>query len=319
MKVELGLSNYATKSNLKNAAGVDTPKFAKKVDLAYLKSNVDKLDIYTLKNVHTNLNNLKSKVDKSDIDKLVPVPVELSKLCDIVKNDVFKKDVYSAKIKNIDNKIPDITNLATNTTINAKINVVKKEIPSITNLATTTTTDLNAKINEVKNKLPNITNLATTTATADIENKIPNVSNLVKKTDYNTKISEIKNKITADHDHDKYITTQEFNKLASEIFTARLAQANLASKSDIDNVVKKADLTELSQKAKSISTKVLTKSPIKKLVFLMEQNVFILQEYVKIIYYLYQPKNTLNILVTILRFIRGNIMECRKRKYWKYN
>ena len=45
-----------------------------------------------------------------------------------------------------------------------------------------------------------------------------------KKTDYNTKISEIQNKITADHDYDKYITTQEFNKLTSENFTARLKQ-----------------------------------------------------------------------------------------------
>ena len=53
---------------------------------------------------------------------------------------------------------------------------------------------------------------------------------LMKKTDYNTKFSEIKNKITTHHDHDKYITTQEFNKLTSENFTARLAQASLASK-----------------------------------------------------------------------------------------
>ena len=45
VKVELDLSNYATKADLKNATGVDTSKFAKKVDLANLKSNVDKLDI----------------------------------------------------------------------------------------------------------------------------------------------------------------------------------------------------------------------------------------------------------------------------------
>ena len=51
-------------------------------------------------------------------------------------------------------------------------------------------------------------------------------------TQHNAKISEIENKITTDHDHDKYITTQEFNKLASEKFTARRAQANLARKSD---------------------------------------------------------------------------------------
>ena len=61
-----------------------------------------------------------------------------------------------------------------------------------------------------------------------VENKIPNVSNLVKKTDYNTKISEIENK-TTDHDHDKYITSPEFNKLTTENFAGRLAQADLAS------------------------------------------------------------------------------------------
>ena len=66
-----------------------------------------------------------------------------------------------------------------------------------------------------------------------------NVSNLVKKIDYNTKIIEIENKITTDHDHDKYITTQEFDKLAAESFTATLAQANLASKNDIANFVKR--------------------------------------------------------------------------------
>ena len=108
VKVELDLSNYATKADLKNATGVDTSKFAKKVDLASLKSNVDKLDIDKLKNVPTNLNNLKSKVDKLDVDKLMPVTVSLSKLRDLVKNDVVKKDTYKAKIENIEDKIPDI-------------------------------------------------------------------------------------------------------------------------------------------------------------------------------------------------------------------
>ena len=129
--------------------------------------------------------------------------MDLSKLSDVVKNDVVKKDVYNAKIKNIEDKIPDITNLATKTTLNAKINEVKGE-------------PLTA-----------------------VENKIPNVSNLVKKTDYNTKVSEIENKITTDHDHNKYIT-KEFDKLTSENLTARLKQANLASKSDVANFVKNA-------------------------------------------------------------------------------
>ena len=66
VKVESDLSNYATKADLKNT--VVTSRFAKKVDLANLKSNADKLYIGNLKNVPTDLNNLKSKVDKLDVD-----------------------------------------------------------------------------------------------------------------------------------------------------------------------------------------------------------------------------------------------------------
>ena len=142
VKVQLDLSNYSTKTDFKKATGVDTSKFAKNVNLANLKSNVDKLDIDKLKNVPTNLSNLKSKVDKLDFDKLVPVPVDLSKLSDPVKNDVVKKDAYNAKIKNIEDKIPDINNLATNASLNAKINEFEGEIPSITNLATNASLNL---------------------------------------------------------------------------------------------------------------------------------------------------------------------------------
>ena len=152
VKVELGLSNYATKADLKTATGIDTSKFAKKVDLANLKSNVDKLDIDKL-NVSANLSNLKSNVDKSDVDKLVPVIVDLSKLNVLVKIDVIKKDAYNAKIKNIEDKIPDITNLATNSSLNAKINEVKGEIPNITNSTTS------AALTTNKNKISNIRNL----------------------------------------------------------------------------------------------------------------------------------------------------------------
>ena len=58
------------------------------------------------------------------------------------------------------------------------------------------------------------------------ENEIPDTSNLFKKTDYNTKFTEIEKKLT-DHSHDKYITTTEFNKLATDEVNARLLQANL--------------------------------------------------------------------------------------------
>ena len=94
VKVELHLSNYATKVDLKNAAGVDTSKFAEKVDLARLKSNVEKLDIDKLENVPSGLSSLKSKVDKLDVGKLGTAPVDLSKLSNVVKNDVVTKTEY---------------------------------------------------------------------------------------------------------------------------------------------------------------------------------------------------------------------------------
>ena len=69
IKVKIDLSNYATKADIKNISHVDTSSFALK----------------------TNLASLKTKVAKLDIDKLVPVPVDLCKLNDVVKNDVVKK------------------------------------------------------------------------------------------------------------------------------------------------------------------------------------------------------------------------------------
>ena len=187
---------------MKNATGVDASKFAQKVHLATWKSNLDKLDIDKLKNVSSKLSNLKSKVDKLDADNLVPVPVDLSKLSDVAKNDIVKK-WYCI---NIEDKIPDITDLAHDTTVNAKINKFKNKLPSIINLGTTT--GLSAKINEVKNKIPKITNLANATALTTFEIKICHVSSLVKKNDCNTNICEIGKKITTDHKHDKNITTQ---------------------------------------------------------------------------------------------------------------
>ena len=76
LKVQLGLSNYATKADWKNETGVDTLDFSKKTDLAHLKSDIDKLDIKRLKYVPSNLSDLKSKVDKLDIGKSETTPVD---------------------------------------------------------------------------------------------------------------------------------------------------------------------------------------------------------------------------------------------------
>ena len=64
-----------------------------------------------MENVPTNLNNLKSKVDKLDVDKLVPTDVDVSTSSDAVKCDVVKKEVHNAKVENIEDKMPDTTNL----------------------------------------------------------------------------------------------------------------------------------------------------------------------------------------------------------------
>ena len=102
---------------------------------------------------------MKNNADKLDNDKLVPFPVGLIKVSDVVKNGVVRKDVYNGKIKNIEDKIPDITNVGTNASLNAKINQVKSEIPSTTNLAT------NAALTIVENEILNVSNSVKKTLT----------------------------------------------------------------------------------------------------------------------------------------------------------
>ena len=83
INVKIEISNYATKADIKNISHVDTSSFALKTNLADLKTEVDKLGI----------------------DKLVPVPTDLSKLSNVVKNDVIKKTEYDklvGKVNNID-------------------------------------------------------------------------------------------------------------------------------------------------------------------------------------------------------------------------
>ena len=89
--VKVDLSNYATKSDIKNVSHVDISSFALKSSLVSLKTEVDKLDIDKLKGLPNNLSNSKNKVDKLDVDKLVPFPVNLSKLSTVVKNEVVKR------------------------------------------------------------------------------------------------------------------------------------------------------------------------------------------------------------------------------------
>ena len=87
IKVELDLTNYATKTNLKNITHVDVSSYASKTNLAALKTEVDKIDT----------------------DKLKTVPADLAKLSDVAKNDVVKKTDYNTKGTSIENQIAGIT------------------------------------------------------------------------------------------------------------------------------------------------------------------------------------------------------------------
>ena len=201
-----------SKTDLKNVTHVDTSIFALKTKLA----------------------NLKTEGDKLGIDKLVPVPNDLSKLSNLIKNDVVKKDVYDKLIAKVNNI--DTSDFVLKTKYDSNKSELENKIPNVTDFAK------QAKLMQLENKILDISNLATKIALTTVENKIPDVSSLLKKTDYNTKVSEIENKLT-NHNHDKYIDIQEFNKIAPDVFNARSAQANLITKTDFD-----AKLSNLNKK-----------------------------------------------------------------------
>ena len=158
IKVELDLTNYATKTDLKNITHTDVSNFASK----------------------TNLSALKSEVDKIDVDKLKTVPDDLAKLSNVVKNEVVKKTNFSAdnyvtrtkfstdtnslddKIDKVDKKIPGVSGLATKSSVTIliknlddridklKINNYAKKT-SLTNYMLTST--FNGKSTELENKI----------------------------------------------------------------------------------------------------------------------------------------------------------------------
>ena len=146
INVKVYLSNYATKADIKNILHVDNSSFALK----------------------TNLANLKTEVDKLDIDKLVPVPTDLSKLSNVVNNEAVKKADYSKLVTKVDNI--DTSSFVKKIDYNTKINEIEDKIPNTSNLATKTA------LTTIENKIPSVSNLATKTALTAIKNKIPDIS-----------------------------------------------------------------------------------------------------------------------------------------------
>ena len=184
INVTVDLSNYATKTDLKNISHIDVSSYALKSNLASLKTEVDKLDI----------------------NKLTSVPIDLAKLSNVVKNYVVKKTEYDKlvnkvngidntnfvsrskyekdgsdfedKIDKIEKKIPNVSNLVKKTDFNTKITEVEGKIPNISGLATS------SALTTVENKIPDISSLATTSALTTAENKIPDITGLLTKTDF---------------------------------------------------------------------------------------------------------------------------------------
>ena len=152
------MSNYAANVDLKNTTGIDSFKLAAKSDLASIRAEVDKLDN----------------------GKLKTVPVDLSKLSNLVNNEVVKKTVYdklAAKVNNI-----DTIEFVLKTKYDADKSELEKRIPDTNGLVKKL--DYNAMVAEIENKITTISTLAATSAMAAVENKITYTNSLFKKTEH---------------------------------------------------------------------------------------------------------------------------------------
>ena len=143
VKVELDLTNYATKTDLKNITHVDVSSYASKTNLAALKSEVDKIDV----------------------DKLKTTPTDLAKLTNAVKNDLVKKTDYNTKVTSIEAQIAGLTK----NTVDNLADITKPKAVDTSNFVTRTkfsadTNALDDKIDGVEKKLPDISGLATKTS-----------------------------------------------------------------------------------------------------------------------------------------------------------
>ena len=177
VKVELDLTNCATKTDLKNITHLDVSSFASKTNLAASKT----------------------EVDKRDVDKLKRTPTDLAKLSNVVKNDVVKKTDYNAKVTSIEGQIARITkntihNLADITKLKA---VYTNSFVLKTKLASDITT-LENKIDTVHKKILDISGLATKNSlnsylqTSTFSSKVTEVENNIKSADIIAKSANTK-------------------------------------------------------------------------------------------------------------------------------
>ena len=216
INVKVDLSNYAAKSDLKNATGVDTSKLAEKFDLASLKAEIDKINV----------------------DKLNTVPVDLSNLSNAVNSEVVKKfasDKLVAKVNNIATSGFVLnTEYDTDNSDLQKLMMQTKKFLILDTTGLANKADYDAKISQIECKVPSITGLVTTSPLTAVENKIPDVSKLVKKkAEYDTKTSESES---------KYLTTADYNKCTRNSVANQIKSKNVVDKSDMSRFIKNADL-----------------------------------------------------------------------------
>ena len=223
IKVELDLSNYATKTDLKNVTHVDVSSFASKTNLASLKTEVDKLGIPKLSAVPADLAKLTNKVandlvEETDFNalekKVTDNKTEQENLETTVQNNHLTTE---SSINGLKTKVDgtDLTKYVKKSDYGTKVGNLELKIPDIGGLLQVST--FNSKVGELENKIktvesrPGISNLATKTGLKNVEIKIPDSNAFVKKTDYATQISGIKN---------NYVTnaalTSQLNDLKSQ-------------------------------------------------------------------------------------------------------
>ena len=187
VKVELDLTNYATKTDLKNITHVDVSSFVSKTNLAALKTEIDKIDA----------------------DKLKATPIDLDRLSNLVKNDVVKKTDYNTKVTSIEAQIAGLTK----NTVDSLADITKLKAIDTNSFVTGTkfsadTNALDDKIDGVEKKKPDISGLATKTSlysylqTSTFNSKVTEVENKIKDADIIakravTKANTIKNDLTA--------------------------------------------------------------------------------------------------------------------------
>ena len=210
VNVKLDLSNSATKDDVKNITHVDVSTFASKTNLAALKIKVDKLDTDKLKTTPADLAKLTNAVDNELVKKTVynAKITAIENDISIVKQFTTNNLATFVKLKTADTKFATKTELSTDkNALDDKIDKVDKKIPDISGLATKTSlrnylqtttfnskvTELGGKITTADGKIPSITALATKAEVTAVENKIPSLVGCAKKSEVATDITAIKN------------------------------------------------------------------------------------------------------------------------------